>query len=209
MPCSECETEICQIPYTIPEEEKERLRELWKSLENARNLISEMVQQNMNPQIIRKEVRRSLEAIIGCQLKMEELRVRLFKSKTKQIPLRVRKVYFDAIVKGEKTIEYRKYSDYWFKRLSEPHWGRERVAVFISGKRVHRRLITEVHHTRRPDNFSKQGKKDVPTESCFAIYLGREIRWCQCAHCDCDSEATEFMEEMCHYCLQFHTDGGE
>lgn len=128
----------------------------------------------------------------------------LRKSEVKQIPFRVRKQYFDAIVKGDKTIEYRKFSDYWFDRLTEPIWGRQRVAVFVCGKKVHRRLITEVHQIRTPTDFSEQGKQDVPTPTCFAIHLGRQIKWCQCSHCDCETEAI-LMEEMCWYCLEYCT----
>ena len=47
---------------------------------------------------------------------------------------RIRKRYFDAIVSGKKTVEFRKDSDYWRKRL-KPSLD---TAVFICGKRVHR-----------------------------------------------------------------------
>lgn len=123
----------------------------------------------------------------------------LTKTEVKQIPIRIRRCYYDAIVEGEKTIEYRKNSDHWLKMLSEPHSGRQRVAVFVCGKRVHRRLITEVRQMRTPNNFSNQGKKDVPTPSCFAIHLGREIRWCQCV-CGCVRAVNDLREDRCDYC---------
>jgi len=113
----------------------------------------------------------------------------------KSISLRIRKEYFDAIVRGEKTVEYRRNSPYWQKRLlgmsfeeyasvmssasdifhfkdkpSEPM-----VAVFICGKRVHRRKIVAIERLKTPDWFSEQGKNDVDTEMCFAIHLGREL----------------------------------
>ena len=88
----------------------------------------------------------------------------------KAVSLRVRKRYFDDIVSGKKQVEYRKCSLYWLRRfiVDDP----PEVAVFVCGKRVHRRKIVEVKLVRTPANFSEQGKKDVPTSDCFAIHLG-------------------------------------
>lgn len=100
----------------------------------------------------------------------------------KSIVFRVRKQYFDAIVAGEKTVEYRKDSPFWRKRLGPiadkkfPGQQEQIIAVFLCGKQIHRRLITEVHQIRTPDNFSEQGKKDVSTELCYAVYLGEEVK---------------------------------
>ena len=88
------------------------------------------------------------------------------------VVFRIRKRYFDAIVKGEKTVEYRKLSMFWLRRLAK----KPEIAVFICGKRVHRRKITRIHMgIPTPTNFSEQGKKDVPTLLCNAIYLGEEV----------------------------------
>ena len=89
----------------------------------------------------------------------------------KRIVFRVRKEYFDAIVRGEKTVEYRKVSPYWFKRLCtrEPL-----IAVFMCGKRIHRRRILRVEEIATPSWFSEQGRRDVCTETCLAVYLGAE-----------------------------------
>jgi len=102
--------------------------------------------------------------------------------KMKSIVFRVRKRYYDLIVEGDKTVEYRKDSRFWRKRL---HLNRARarahvydypeIAVFICGKRVHRRKITDIKRVRTPTTFSEQGKKDVPTLFCFAIHLGEEV----------------------------------
>lgn len=89
----------------------------------------------------------------------------------KSLVCRIRKVYFDAIERGEKTVEYRKFSPFWQKRTENVD-----IAVFICGKRVHRRRILEVAHIRTPNWFSEQGKQDVNTPTCFAIYLGAEIK---------------------------------
>lgn len=97
------------------------------------------------------------------------------KSDVKQIPLRIRKRYYDAIVSGEKTVEYRKESDYWWKMLG---FGKnlKRVGVFICGKQVHRRIITRVKLNKTPSTFSEQGKKDVSTPYCFALILGDPVK---------------------------------
>ena len=91
----------------------------------------------------------------------------------KSIVFRIRKPYFDAIVSGEKTVEFRRHSPFWEKRIKGT--GVE-VAVFICGKRVHRRKITYVQLIDTPTWFSEQGKKDVDTPQCYAIYLGEEIK---------------------------------
>lgn len=88
----------------------------------------------------------------------------------KSIVFRIRKPYFEAIVKGVKRVEWRKDTPFWKKRLQNAE-----IAVFICGKRVHRRKITYVQKTKTPDWFSEQGKADVNTPTCFAIYLGEEF----------------------------------
>jgi len=85
----------------------------------------------------------------------------------KKAVFRIRKPYFDAIVKGEKTVEYRKFSTFWAKHLENA-----KIAVFICGKQKHCRQIMRVDQIQTPSFFSEQGKKDVSTASCFAIRLG-------------------------------------
>jgi len=83
----------------------------------------------------------------------------------KKAVFRIRKRYFDAIVDGSKTIEYRKASSFWLRRLiSAPQ---PDIAIFICGKRVHRRKITKIEQVFTPGGFSEQGKKDVSTPLCF------------------------------------------
>lgn len=86
---------------------------------------------------------------------------------------RIRKQYFEAIVSGEKTVEYRPHSAYWIKRIHNKK-GLD-TAVFICGKKVHRRKILQIQLIRTPIGFSAQGKNDVPTPYCYAIYLGSEV----------------------------------
>jgi len=85
----------------------------------------------------------------------------------KKAVFRIRKPYFNAIVKGEKSVEYRKFSKFWLKRLENVD-----VALFICGKRKHCRKIVFVEQIQTPSFFSQQGKQDVNTASCFAIHLG-------------------------------------
>ena len=99
----------------------------------------------------------------------------------KSAVFRIRKRYFDLIVEGHKTVEYRKDSPFWRKRFHfNPEWpilyDYPEVAVFICGRRVHRRRITDVQHVKTPTSFSEQGNKDVPTPCCFAIHLGGVFR---------------------------------
>jgi len=89
----------------------------------------------------------------------------------KSLLLRIRKQYFDAIVSGEKTTEFRKDSDFWRKRILGAD-----VAIFICGKRVHRRKILSIGRIKTPEWFSEQGKKDVDTPTCLAICLGSELK---------------------------------
>jgi len=105
----------------------------------------------------------------------------------RKLSFRIRKQYFDAIVKGEKLIEYRRDIPFWHVRLAnvfsqeaiqgnfqlDPNLsGVEMEAVFICGKRIHRREITGIERIKTPAWFSNQGKHDVDTETCLAFHLG-------------------------------------
>jgi hypothetical protein len=87
---------------------------------------------------------------------------------------RIRKRYFDAIVSGEKRVEYRRASQFWRKRIVGKGETLD-TAVFVCGKQVHRRKITEIEQIKTPSWFSEQGQKDVDTPTCFAIYLGSVV----------------------------------
>jgi len=105
----------------------------------------------------------------------------------KKLSFRVRKAYFDLIMAGKKRTEYRRYIPFWLIRISEygttgmPVGSRWRTdpgefqAVFICGKRIHRREIVAISRIHTPV-FSAQGKKDVDTETCLAFELGSEIK---------------------------------
>lgn len=94
----------------------------------------------------------------------------------KKVSFRIRRIYFDKIVSGEKTVELRKDITFWRKRLLVSPT--PSIAVFVCGNNVHRRYITAIEMDT-PENvlgrqLSSQGKKDIPTEKCIAIYLGKE-----------------------------------
>lgn len=99
----------------------------------------------------------------------------------KRISLRVRKEHFDAIESGEKDLELRADTPYWAKRLVPIFRDNmDFLAVFTSGKRVHRRWGKRLEFGK-PEEYlgrplSEQGRLDIPTENCWAIYLGEELK---------------------------------
>jgi hypothetical protein len=109
-------------------------------------------------------------------------------SEVKQhLVFRIRKTYFDQIVSGKKTVEYRRDSPFWARTVIGPPDvqclypkilvldDERRVAVFVCGKRVHRRLILRISRDFTPKDFSEQGKKDVDTEFCWEFELGKVV----------------------------------
>lgn len=102
---------------------------------------------------------------MGASTKMSE----------KRVSFRIRKIYFDLIVSGEKKQEIRTDKPYWswLLGLDPPH-----IATFVCGKRIHRRWITNIYLgdpvlvLGRP--LSAQGRKDVLTNPAIIIELGEE-----------------------------------
>ena len=96
----------------------------------------------------------------------------------KSVSLRIRKCYFDQIVGGEKKVELRKLSPFWARRFAATT--PPLIAVFVCGRRVHRRRILKVtiENTEKilGRSLSEQRQKDVPTELCYAIWLGEAIK---------------------------------
>lgn len=103
---------------------------------------------------------------------------------------RIRQRYYDQIVAGTKTVEYRRDVPFWQVRIgnidtkdairfanaivfNDPT---EVTAVFICGKRSHRRQVTRIERIKTPDYSSEQGKKDVNTPACFGFHLGLEVK---------------------------------
>jgi len=108
---------------------------------------------------------------------------------------RIRQRYFDAIVAGTKTVEYRKDTPFWQLRIkhacpmigcavfSPPDifdtkqfgdWNLAK-ATFICGKQKHKRWIRRIKRISTPEYFSDQGKKDVNTPTCLAFHLGQVV----------------------------------
>lgn len=101
------------------------------------------------------------------------------KDHKKAVSFRIRRIYYDQIVAGTKTVELRKYSEFWQKRLLETS-DPPRIAVFVCGKAVHRREISGIRIDEpeavlgRP--LSEQGKRDIPTQFCIVVELGAIIQ---------------------------------
>ena len=104
----------------------------------------------------------------------------------KKFVFRIRHQYFSKIREGKKTIEYRRDSPFWRKRIgiiseSTAHFDisdytNRPIAIFICGKRIHKREIVGISRIDTPITFSEQGKKDVDTPLCFAFHLGKEVK---------------------------------
>ena len=94
----------------------------------------------------------------------------------KKVSLRIRRQYYDDIVAGRKTVELRKHNHYWHRMLI---WNEPEIAVFVCGKRVHRRYIYKIRIAWSEDvlgrKLSTQGMADVG-ERCIAIYLGDVVK---------------------------------
>ena len=83
----------------------------------------------------------------------------------KQVMLRIRRVYFDKIVSGEKTAELRADSSRWAWLLGEDP---PDVARFVCGRDTHLRKIEQIFKGDAEDILgrppSAQGKKDLGLE---------------------------------------------
>lgn len=92
----------------------------------------------------------------------------------KRVAFRIRRIYFDKFVSGEKKEELRSNTAHWRKMLlgKVP----PRIAVFVCGKDVHRRWITRIY-VGDPEKvlgrpLSPQGKQDISTESVIVTEVG-------------------------------------
>ncbi len=99
---------------------------------------------------------------------------------TYHVSLRVRRRYYNAIVAGFQLVELRRRTPFWEARLEKIRLGKATaIAVFLCGKRTHRRRITEVRVGyayqflgREP---TEQGRKDIGDGLVYAIFLGEEV----------------------------------
>ena len=81
----------------------------------------------------------------------------------KKVSFRIRRIYFDKTVSGEKTVEIRKDTAFWRKRLLAPT--PPSIAVFVCGKEVHNRHIMSIRKGY-PENvlgrpLSPEEKRDI------------------------------------------------
>lgn len=90
-----------------------------------------------------------------------------------KLSCRIRLRYYEGIVTGLKNVEYRPLTKYWKVRMQNLEL--PATIVFLCGPRIHRRNIAGWALIRTPDTLSDQGKKDVPTPYCYAIFLGDEV----------------------------------
>jgi hypothetical protein len=86
--------------------------------------------------------------------------------RTSRLSLVVYKAYFDAIVSGEKTIEYRSASWYWIKRLIDPE-GKERQFDEVEFRNGYQK-------NARRAVFVCKGVKWVGPK--FEIHIGERLR---------------------------------
>ncbi len=95
----------------------------------------------------------------------------------KRVSFRIRRRYFDLIVKGEKKEEIRTDKPYWRKMLLGEH--PPEIAIFVCGKEVHRRWIRGKPYLADPEKvlgrpLSEQGIKDVLTNPAIITPLGEQ-----------------------------------
>jgi hypothetical protein len=96
----------------------------------------------------------------------------------KIVVFRVRREYFGQILAGTKNVELRKDSEFWRQRLLGPR--PPSIALFLCGpSKIYRRIV-EIRADQDPEAIlgrplSAQGKKDIPTPKCFAIFLGEVV----------------------------------
>lgn len=95
----------------------------------------------------------------------------------KKVSFRIRRRYFDLIVKGEKKEEIRTDKPYWRKILLGEH--PPDIAIFVCGKEVHRRWIRGKPYLADPEKvlgrpLSEQGIKDVLTNPAIITPLGEQ-----------------------------------
>ncbi len=77
----------------------------------------------------------------------------------------IRSAHLDAIEAGEKTVEFRAYSEFWRKRIE----GRtHRAIIFICGRRIKGYEVRRITVEETP----AEHRDLLGTDRCFAIELG-------------------------------------
>ncbi len=101
-----------------------------------------------------------------------------------KVACRIRRVHFDAIVRGEKTVEVRRASEYWRKTavrvVLDLGFNLKPVMVFVCGKDVHRREIVGLRLEESARDAlgrepSAQGRQDIGEGPVIAFELGEVV----------------------------------
>jgi hypothetical protein len=104
---------------------------------------------------------------------------------TYKLSFRIRKIYFDQIVAGVKTVEFRAVKPFWNRRVLkaslEIRYCRRVIAVFLCGSAIHRREVVTVKYYpnsvaalgREP---SEQGKADLGDGPVIGFHLGEIVK---------------------------------
>lgn len=102
-----------------------------------------------------------------------------------RISFRIRKIYFDQIVLGQKTVEVRRATKFWAVRMTRAATDLVRgipvQAVFLCGRQVHRRQITSIEYYDNPQLVlgrlpTPTGLKDIGSGKVIGFHLGAEIK---------------------------------
>lgn len=106
----------------------------------------------------------------------------------KQVMLRIRRIYYDQIVSGEKKVELRADVNKWRWLLGDDP---PDIARFVCGRETHLRRITRIFYGDPEEILgravSAQGRDDLRlagdrrAERCIAIELGEA--WMLCPYC--------------------------
>lgn len=108
----------------------------------------------------------------------EEIEDHNDQNSAKVVVFRVRREYFDQIRADTKKVELRKDSPYWRRHLISQH--PPNIALFLCGKEKIARRIVLIRANKDPEAIlgrplSEQERLDIPTPTCFAIYLGEVV----------------------------------
>lgn len=83
----------------------------------------------------------------------------------KTLVLRIKKIYFDQILSGEKSIEYRQNSKFFQTRLSK----KIHKVILICGPRIIHAMVTKIELIDKPMHL--MNLPFLPTPKIFAIHL--------------------------------------
>ncbi len=109
-----------------------------------------------------------------------------------KLSFRIRKIYYDQIVAGTKTAEFRAVKPFWIQRVlkavNEIQQGHEVRAVFVCGSRTHCRAVITVRYWRNAQEAlgrppSEQGHADLGDGPVFGFELGNQRPGKDCKGC--------------------------